>query len=258
MSHRRRVSDDKEKPDIDDVETLKKRIRELEKENRRLEDRNKNLEEENDLLKEVIRTNGIELSRITERNVILERSAKMNSTNSSKPPSTDGLRRPPPKSRRVKTGKKQGGQPGHKGCNMPIPHEPDEVIIHMPSRCQGCPHIDRCAESNISRQESRYVVDLVMVTKVTEHRVYDIESCPEADEEITLRGEFPAEVSAYVQYGDTVAITAGILNTHGAMSLSRISEFLRSAFGITISVGTIKSKISRCSDVVKPILDAIK
>ena len=54
------------------------------------------------------------------------------SHNSSKPPSSDGYKKPSPKSQREKTGKPKGGQKGHAGNHMSIPHEPDDVIDHHP------------------------------------------------------------------------------------------------------------------------------
>ena len=56
----------------------------------------------------------------------LQRQLNQNSQNSSKPPSSDGFNKPKTQSQRQKSGKKQGGQKGHPGAHMSIPHEPDE------------------------------------------------------------------------------------------------------------------------------------
>lgn len=62
------------------------------------------------------------------------------SHNSSKPPSSDGyMKKPAPKSLRQSSGKKQGGQPGHKGNGMKIERLPDETIQHYPPACVSCP-----------------------------------------------------------------------------------------------------------------------
>jgi len=50
----------------------------------------------------------------------LQESLSLTSHNSSKPPSTDGYLKPKPKSLRVKTGKKTGGQPGHTGATLKL------------------------------------------------------------------------------------------------------------------------------------------
>ena len=65
----------------------------------------------------------------------LEERVNKNSQNSSKPPSTDGYQKPSPKSLRRPSGKKQGGQPGHKGSTLHIDKEPTETVSHMPEKC---------------------------------------------------------------------------------------------------------------------------
>src|SRR5713101_3414972 len=64
-----------------------------------------------------------------ERIHTLERQQAKDSHNSSLPPSSDRLVRPP-KSLRHKSGKKAGGQPGHRGHHLRQVETPDEVLIH--------------------------------------------------------------------------------------------------------------------------------
>src|ERR1039458_3282734 len=65
---------------------------------------------------------------------------KRNSTNSSKPPSSDGLAGPqrPLCSPRKKSGRKRGGQPGHMGHDRPPVENPDRVEEVLPEKCKYC------------------------------------------------------------------------------------------------------------------------
>ena len=69
----------------------------------------------------------------------LERRLGLNSSNSGKPPSSDGLTKPARvRSLRDRSGKKPGGQKGHKGETLRQVAEPDVVVDHYPSACSGC------------------------------------------------------------------------------------------------------------------------
>ena len=94
----------------------------------------------------------------------LERSEGLNSGNSSKPPSSDGLAKPSAKenrrtqSQRDTSNRKSGGQPGHKGTTLKQVKNPDKVTNHFPLQCQEC-------EAVLSPEESiqfaaRQVFDL--------------------------------------------------------------------------------------------------
>ena len=69
----------------------------------------------------------------------LERCLGLNSSNSGKPPSSDGLKQPPrTSSLRQPSGKKPGGQRGHPGETLRRSETPDAVIDHYPPNCAAC------------------------------------------------------------------------------------------------------------------------
>src|SRR3954463_11733108 len=68
----------------------------------------------------------------------LRRQLAASSRNSSKPPSSDGLDKPAPKSLRGRFGRKPGGQPGRRGRTLRQVAVPDEVVVHEPGVCAGC------------------------------------------------------------------------------------------------------------------------
>jgi len=188
----------------------------------------------------------------------LQRQLNQNSQNSSKPPSSDGFNKPNPQSQRQKSGKKQGGQKGHKGTHMSIPHEPDEYHKHLSKKCLSCPHLNECIMNVkiFTCDEKRYEVNAVIITKVTEHQSIRVKSCPCTGE--TLSGEFPEGIRAYVQYGDSVYVLAGLLSTYGAVSTMRIHVLLGSLLGVNLSTGTITSMVSKCAKKVGSTLETIK
>ncbi len=177
-----------------------------------------------------------------------------NSRNSSKPPSSDGLSKPPaPKSLRSTSGKK-GAKPGHKGATLAVNREPDHVIGHMPSECTGCPHYEQCHKA-ASVVETRNVLDANVQITLTAHQKLCI-CCPKCHE--VREGEFPQHLNAYVQYGDNLQGLAVALNTVGAVSLNRTSEILRGIFGIPITPATIASMVQNCAGKTGAALEKIR
>src|SRR3974377_1028420 len=69
----------------------------------------------------------------------LERRLGLNSSNSGKPPSSDGLKKPARvSSLRERSGKKPGGQKGHKGETLRQVTDPNEGVNHYPPACSMC------------------------------------------------------------------------------------------------------------------------
>ncbi len=106
----------------------------------------------------------------------LKEQINKNSQNSSKPPSSDGFKKPAPKSLRKPSGKKVGGQEGHQGTFLSVLSDPDEIVKHMPSACEGCPHYKMC-KGTACVAERRHVIDAVVTVNVTEHQLLEIPVC---------------------------------------------------------------------------------
>lgn len=172
----------------------------------------------------------------------LEEKKNKNSKNSSKPPSSDGYSKKPA-SPRGKSGKKQGGQKGHEGTNLPQ-RKPDRIIGCMPSKCTKCPHHDECMEK-AEVTERRQVIDAVVTTEVVQYNKCRVKNCPIHG--WGRDGQFPEGISGPVQYGDNLQALVVALNTVGAVSISRTHEILANVFDIPLSAATIKSMVSRCA-----------
>ena len=179
---------------------------------------------------------------------------RKDSHNSSMPPSSDGYGKPSPKSLREKSGKKAGGQPGHKGNSMEITREPDEVKEYLPEKCWNCPMASKC-KSNYTCACRRYEYDVKVTTTLTEHRVLVCE-CP-LEKGRKIAGEFPEEITSSKQYGTELKATVLSLFTVGYMSVSRIKEFL-TGFQIPISTGTIQNILSGCVEKVSDAANLIR
>lgn len=179
---------------------------------------------------------------------------RKDSHNSSMPPSSDGYGKPAPKSLREKSGKKAGGQPGHKGNSMEITREPDEVKEYLPGKCMSCPMASSCA-GKYSCAGRRYEYDVKVTTTLTEHRVLACE-CP-LEKGGKIAGEFPEEITSSKQYGTELKAIVLSLFTIGYMSVNRIKEFLN-GFQIPISTGTIQNILSGCVEKVSGAVNLIR
>ena len=208
----------------------------------------------NDSLNETIGVLSRTIDELNQRVKELTEQLGMNSRNSSKPPSSDGYKKPAPKSLRKPSDKRTGGQPGHPGSNLGMAVEPDEIVSHAPTSCHGCPNRDICF-CNACVGETRRVVDIAVAVKVTDHQSLVLE-CPLHG--TPQKGAFPDDIKATIQYGENLQALAVAMNTIGAVSLNRTQEILSGVFGIPLSTGTISNMVARCADCLTGIVELIR
>lgn len=175
---------------------------------------------------------------------LLEEKLNKNSKNSSKPPSSDGLKKPKRNtSLREKGTKKQGAQSGHDGTRMVIIGEPDHVTELIPTPCQTCLHWKKC-KGTACNTERRYQVDIEIAQTLEAYDCFKV-VCPKTNE--TLKGSFPENIKGEIQYGTNIASFIVALNTVGAVSAKRVQEIAGSLFDLPISTGTVCKMVARCA-----------
>ena len=172
-----------------------------------------------------------------------------NSTNSSKPPSSDIT-----KPAKTKEGKgknnKPGGQPGHPKHERP-PFSEDELNERWEYHCPSCPECDH-SEITLLDAPPKIIQQTELIEVVThteEHRAYAYYcgACAQTHyaafpDEIIKQGLFKARLTALVAY----------MKNACHASFSTVRKFLRDVIGVTVSRGYLAKLIQKVSYALAP------
>lgn len=197
-----------------------------------------------DCIATIIANQEQEIAQLQARVAELEAKLNQNSSNSSKPPSSNGPQVPsaPPKK---PSGKKRGGQPGHpKHERVILP--PDEVIDHKPSHCHHC-------ATQLVGADPDPIIDQVIelpvkLRHVIHHRRHTL-TCPHCQVAVSAA----AVPEATSGFGPNLTAVTAYLSGVGRMSKRTIRTFYSEVCDIPISLGSVSKLERTVSEALKPI-----
>ncbi|HME86528.1 MAG TPA: IS66 family transposase [Roseiarcus sp.] len=204
----------------------------------------------------LVRAQAAEIAALKARIAELERRLGLNSANSGKPPSSDGLKKlARVRSLREKSERKPGGQEGHKGETLRQTAEPDAIEDHFPAACAEC---GAALTLDMARgHAARQVFDLAEPRPliVTEHRAHtcDCAACGAA-----TRADFPEGVNAPVQYGARIAAFVVYLLHYQLLPEARLVALMADLFGVKLSAATLAAMSGACAERLKGVVATIR
>jgi transposase len=176
------------------------------------------------------------IAGLTARLEHLERAAGKDSSNSSRPPSSDSpyKKKPRDRSLRERGKRRPGKQPGEPGTTMKLVDDPDERIEFSPACCRGCGA--GLAAEPVLDQRRHQVTDIVPAPPptVTEY-VAQAKACPGCG--VVSEGVLPAHVRARASYGPEAHAQAANLTCGHHVPIGRGAVLLGQLAGITVSAG---------------------
>jgi transposase len=198
----------------------------------------------------------VKLAEQADRIAALEAELGRDSSNSSKPPSSDPIG--PRQSRAERRAearadkRRQGKQPGAPGAHM-ARRDPDTVSEHRPQRCKGCGA--GLAGAELVGEVRRQVVSLPQVEPtVTDHVAYRCRCACGAE---TL-AEFPPAAKAPVCWGPEVRALAVYLLDRQHLPVERTAELISDLLGADVSTGWLCQVQLEAAGLLSPFIAAVK
>ncbi|MDH6579555.1 IS66 family transposase [Kitasatospora sp. MAP5-34] len=192
-----------------------------------------------------------EIAELRAENAELKRRLGMNSKNSSKPPSSDGLARPA--SLRKPSGRGPGKPRGTAGGSLMQVDAPDAVEVHTPQECRGC--AGDLALAEVVSLERRQVFDLPEIRlRVTEQRI-EHRRC--VCGQVTAAAP-PNAPAAPAQYGPQLKSLALYLLTRQHLPYERCAELLADVLGADVATATLLGWAGQAADAVAEHTEAVR
>ena len=202
-----------------------------------------------DLVDKLTKTVGLQAARIAE----LEEKLRQNSSNSSKPPSSDGPAHKPTRTPKKKSGRKPGGQPGHAKRERPLlpADQARRLVDSVPDVCEHCGSDQLDDDPSPHRHQ---VVDLPPLAPVFDECRRHARRCRECAH-VTV-GPLPADLSS-LGFGPGVDAMVGQLTGEQRLSKRATAEAMTEVFGVPMSTGAVVDAQTRVSAALAaPVAEA--
>lgn len=176
------------------------------------------------------------------------------SHNSSKPPSTDGLQKKT-KSLRKPSGKRPGGQKGHKGSTLSWAQNPTRTVtLPLPEKCDRCS--EQLALESARIAEKRQVIDLPQIQpEVTQYQSQTLK-CQHCG--CLHTSLFPPGVTERIQYGPRLKTIGVLLTQWHNLPYQRTSQLMSSLFNVHVSQGSLCKWVEKVASLAQPQVEIIK
>jgi transposase len=193
------------------------------------------------------------IAQMAARIEVLEEKLRKSSSNSSKPPSSDGpARKAKQKSKKKRSGRKPGGQPGHvkHEREMVPPEHVDESTEAWPEQCEHCQvQLPKVSADAKVYQQFEIPVIKPLVRQITAHEV----NCPGCG----LRNRAPTTQEQRCGYGPRVDAVVTTLMGNAAVSKRAAAEIINEMFSVPISAASVVAAQTRASDAMaQPVEEA--
>ncbi len=181
------------------------------------------------------------------------------SSNSGKPPSSDGLAKkntlPRTESQRKKGQKPNGGQVGHQGSTLEKSEHPDKIETHsMDKPCKNCGAL--LGDEVVSAHEERQVFDIPAIhLEITAHQA-EIKVCLQCG--ATNKASFPDNVTQATQYGNGIKTWMSYFSVQHFIPTARTAQIVEDLIGHRLSEATVLNACHQLADKVSPVNQRIK
>ncbi len=236
---------------VDRVLALQEQVALLQRQVTTLQQQSNTLQQQSNALQEQSNAVQQQSDALRQRVAELEARLNTNSRNTHKPPSSDGLAKPNPKTLRTPSGRKSGGQEGHPGQTLKRVENPDRIIDLSPAARCSC-GAEALESAGVERRQVFELPEMKLA--VTEYRA-EIKRCAHCGK--TVRAPFPEGVTAPAQYGPRFRAWLVYLHHQQLLPANRVAQLCADLFGQPVSEAVLFQATRQCFEQLAPFEAAV-